>query len=79
MNYKLVVFAFGPAVPYNDAGYTVAPLTLSCEKQSDCYKAAEELANALRPGYALPCQIWAMVGGVPVRMREQFIVRSAGK
>ncbi len=75
MPYDLVIFAFGPHCPANAAGYSITPLAIRCENQSDCHRTAENLANALRPGYALPCQIWSVIGHVPVKLVQQFTVR----
>ena len=79
MPYDLVIFAFGPACRANEAGYTVTPLSVRCEKQSEAHETAEAIAAALRPGYTLPCQIWAVVGHVPVRMIQQFNISAPGK
>lgn len=76
MAYDLVIFAFGPAAPANEAGYSITPLSIRVETQSAAHKTAENLAMALRPGYVLPCQIWAVIGHVPVRMVQAFNVSS---
>ena len=74
MPYDLVIFAFGPAAPANEAGYTVTPLAIRVETQSAAHATAENIAAALRPGYVLPCQIWSVVGHVPVRLVQSFNV-----
>ena len=79
MPYDLVIFAFGPACPANDAGYTATPLAIRCDTQSQAHATAENIAAALRPGYTLPCQIWAVVGHVPVRMVQQFNVSASSR
>ena len=79
MPYDLVIFAFGPACRANEAGYTVTPLSVRCEKQSEALATTENIAAALRPGYTLPCQIWAVVGHVPVRMIQQFNISAPSR
>ena len=78
MQYDLVIFAFGPRCAANEAGYTITPLSVRCDTQSQCHATAENLASVLVPGISLPCQIWSVIGHVPVRMLQSFNITSAG-
>ena len=75
MSYDLVIFAFGPHAPANEAGYAITPLAVRCETQSEAHATAERLAAALRPGITAPAQIWAVVGHVPVRMLQTLTLQ----